>query len=197
MTLDGRIVAFGAALALSACGGSSTTGRIIGYTGKTTPAVITDANAGTLAASAASVGGVSVDVGYVAAVRAEPRPMFDRALGLLAGARRDAPVSVAGIVQSASQACPGGGTMAASVNDQDGDGATAQRGDWAQIVFSACRDAPPPDGTGELINGTLRLDITASDGKDPSADPTLLTSGFAYGMKMTLGHFSIEEPSGA
>lgn len=200
MTLRKTTLALGAAIALAACGGSSDSGRTIGYTGKTSLAAITDANAQTVAAgamgasdfaSAGDTGGGSSTVSVGSSGTSPQKPVH--ALALLERAGRQLPLRISAVMRSQTESCKVSGSVSvtASLADASQD-PVLHSGDWIQFTYKQCTD-----DLGVVVNGILREDLTATDGVIPSSsDPYEMTSGFAYGMKVTMVSFSISEADG-
>ncbi len=168
--------------------------RPISYTGSTAAVVISDANVASLASTAdelasGSVSAASGGTTVVGAASVDARTVREMALAAIRAARRqqpaDAGVSLAGVTQG----CPGGGKIAASGYAANQYQTTT--GDWVEVTFIDCRDE-----TGTKLAGTLRLEITGSDGIDPSMGPGYMTSGYPYGMKVVARDFSIEDANG-
>lgn len=203
MTFAGKLLTFCAAGAmLAACGGGDdkkATGRDIAYTGSTAAVVISQSNVTSMAALASesvsgSVGAASGGPGYAAAASLDRQMGTGTALAKLRAARGDFAAAFAGVVQgTATKACPGGGAITLTMFAASDTVTTT--GDWFELSFGNCVEAD-----GSTANGTLRMEITASDGVDPSdvelSGPGVLTDGFTYGMRLTVTDFSIEDATG-
>lgn len=184
MTNLAKSLALGAAVALAACGGSSSSAPKISYTGKTTLATISDTNALSLAGVATGATGATNSVTTVAAVRTSTRSATDRVLAAARDAARALQVAPTGVVASQTQACTYGGSMAATASIANpGSGTpTFQSGDWVQIGFQSCQQTQ-----GIVMNGVARIDIVATEnGVMPlPGDPTGLQPSFTYKIKLT------------
>lgn len=193
MTLDRKLVSIGAALALSACSGGS--GGRITYTGSTSLATVTESNALSLASKGAEASGPSSGgIGYAPALRTSEQRSVQLGLGLAervagVGTKMTAlrlPVAGPGLQVTDTQPCAvngvGGGsaTVTASIANSNV-GFTS--GDWMQVTYASC-----DEGTGMVLDGTVRLDITRTQGGifplviDPDVDPV-----GTYELKMTAG----------
>jgi hypothetical protein len=171
MTLHGKLVAFGAAMALAACGGSSSGGRI-SYTGSTSLATVSDGNALSLAgkgaeASSPSAGGIP----YAPAFRASTKRSVQLGYRVADTAMRRLATAASGLTITDTQPCQvsGSETMSASIANTNV-GFTS--GDWMQVTYASC-----DEGTGVTLDGTARIDITRTQGGvlplaiDPNTDP--------------------------
>ncbi len=152
-------------VALSACGGGGGSAATPGggaYTGATTPAVVTGANANALAGNVvggAQMGGVLVMTGAVASVSRAPRiarvmPLISKKINdaTVAAVANLSPVYGAAVPISASGPCAFSGTfsLTGSVDDVTGTGSLT-------VTFAQCND-----GTGTL-NGFLAVAVNAYD----------------------------------
>ncbi len=184
-----KLVALGAAAGALACSsGSDRTGPDVQYTGSTAVVAVTDANAEALAAAtSADAAGVTTNPGggVLAALRTR-QPAFRQAMALAALHRQAQGVAATGVVQSGSGSCQVGGSISATMNDIDQDGNLNLTGEWGQVTFKNCND----DGT-TIMNGTLKIEILAADGADPTGSAGTLTSGFNYEVRETVSDFSI------
>lgn len=189
MTKLTKSLALGAAVALAACGGSSSSSAPkITYTGKTTLATVTGANAYSLAGSATGVAGATSTVGPLAAVQTTPRATYQKAIAIAEQAIRNLPVTVTAAQQSQTQACSVSGSVTMAVSIADPTGNVVSSGDWIAMSFAACND-----GTGDVVSGSMRIDILSTqNGIMPSpSDPTGMVPGATYGMKLTISDFII------
>lgn len=186
-----------AAVLLAACGGSDSKAPAVTvkYEGPTTAATISGENIGTLATAAlnAAQGVSGMTDGYAVVLGASRAPAagVKQAIERFGAARRGG-ASLAGVVYSESGPCEGGGAARFSVSDADDDPYTTGNGDWYEVSFDRCTD--PYDGT--MIDGTVRIGITATGGGDPFEDPAYVVGKVAFGLDVTFTHFSIFEADG-
>lgn len=199
MTFAGKLLTCCVAGAmLVACGGGDDkkgpAGRNISYTGSTAAVVLSQGNVTTMAALATenvsgSVGSASGGLGYVGAVSVGGRGGYETALATVRAARRDFAVALAGAYGSITQPCAGGGSITMVASSASDTVATA--GDYFEVSFAACND-----GYGTIASGSMRVDITATDGGDPTVGTMGMTSGYPYGMRLVVTDFSIDSAGG-
>lgn len=187
---------FAAGAVLASCGGGddAPAGRGVSYTGSTAALVISPTNVATIAALAetsafGSVAPVPGGPSYFGAASIDRRIGWETALATLQRARRDTAVALTGAYGSATESCPGGGTLTLTASTASD--VVTTTGDYFELGANVCND-----GAGTIVNGRLRVQITGTDGADPTLGPPSMTSGVTYGMRLVVTDFSIEDPTG-
>lgn len=203
--LNARRLATAAAVILAVgCGSSSKKsnppagGRTVTYSGSTaTSALSASTNktqvAGQATAVAKMMTGMSGTVGSFGAAAPAPRFTVKDALRVAADARHQAGgAAVSGAVQPQTHACQVSGTGTFTVNDQDGNPATVQAGDYVEIAYAACND-----GRGEVQDGSIRLQFTTS-GTDFVTDVTSITQNASFGLTLVAANMvTVDTATGA
>lgn len=121
---------------------------------------------------------------------AAPRADFRKAAALVRELRTSPRVSLTGVTGSSSAPCEVRGSYTVSYRFADTDGGAITTGDYTSLTFNSCYDGY------FTLTGTVKVEYTGTDGLDPQGDPSLLTSGFEYGYRVTMIGFTMKADDG-
>jgi hypothetical protein len=194
-----RITAIGATALLVACGSSDKKGSSainVTYTGPTSSVALTSTAAigGITTGATSSLAGISGAsggaVGATGVAGAKARANAQAAVALVGQILKATP-SLAGVTQSQTQQCPGGGSETASFTVYDPDYPLAYVGDSVSVSFAACKDVD-----GSMVTGAFTMAITATDGA-LIGDLLSMAADTLYEVTLTFTDWVQIDPSGS